>query len=101
MTRKTAWIVAGAVLATIAVAGIVYGGVLNVAADEPHWLVTTRLLETIRERSITARAAGATVPDLSDPDLVRLGAEHYDAMCVGCHLAPGVDDTEMRAGLYP
>jgi hypothetical protein len=30
-----------------------------------------------------------------------MGAEHYAEMCTGCHLAPGMKDTEIRAGLYP
>src|SRR5690606_18831964 len=30
-----------------------------------------------------------------------LGAVNYNAMCAGCHLAPGVDDTEIRPGRYP
>lgn len=41
------------------------------------------------------------MPNLADKDLVALGAEHYSAMCSGCHLAPGINDTEIRAGLYP
>ena len=59
------------------------------------------MLATIRERSIAARAAGLTVPNLADPALIAFGAEHYAGMCTGCHLAPGVGDTEMRQGLYP
>jgi cytochrome c553 len=41
------------------------------------------------------------VPDLSDPQLVLKGAGQYAAMCTGCHLAPGMADSEMRPGLYP
>ena len=33
--------------------------------------------------------------------LIVEGAEHYAAMCAECHLAPGADDTEPRAGLDP
>jgi hypothetical protein len=55
-----------------------------------------------RDRSIAARAQGIEVrPDLGDPERARRGAGNYDAMCVGCHLAPGLDDTEIRKGLYP
>ena len=105
MTRKTRWMIAGATLAVLAVviagAGIVYGGVFNVAADDPHWSVMTRLLETVRTRSVAAHAAGVKAPALAEPKLVQIGAAHYDAMCTSCHLAPGIDDTELRAGLYP
>ncbi|WP_363928399.1 cytochrome c [Thiobacillus sp.] len=29
------------------------------------------------------------------------GAGQYDVMCTSCHLAPGMEDSELRPGLYP
>jgi mono/diheme cytochrome c family protein len=29
------------------------------------------------------------------------GANRYEALCVGCHLAPGVTKSDIRPGLYP
>lgn len=81
--------------------GFVYAGAFNVAADEPHWPLTQRLLETARERSIATRADEIEVPNLEDPALLSMGAEHYSAMCTGCHLAPGEKSSELRQGLYP
>jgi len=99
--KKVAWTVASLVVVSAAALGWAYSGQYNVAADAPHWDVTTRALATIRERSIAARAAGLAVPNLADPALIALGAEHYAGMCTGCHLAPGMGDNEMRQGLYP
>jgi hypothetical protein len=99
--KKAAWAVAIPVFASAAALGWAYSGQYNVAADAPHWDVTTRVLASVRERSIEARAADLTVPNLADPALIALGAEHYAGMCTGCHLAPGVGDNEMRQGLYP
>ena len=99
--NKIAWTVASLAVVSAATFGWAYSGQYNVAADAPHWEVTTRALATIRERSIEARAADLTVPYLADPALIALGAEHYAGMCTGCHLAPGVGDNEMRQGLYP
>jgi mono/diheme cytochrome c family protein len=91
-----------AVLALLAGAGIVYSGAYNVAADEPHWPVTHGLLDALKERSIAARAGAIEVPaDLDDAGRMRRGAGNYEAMCVGCHLRPGVHDSEIRKGLYP
>jgi ketosteroid isomerase-like protein len=39
--------------------------------------------------------------DISDAKLIASGAGEFAEMCTGCHLAPGMKDTEMRAGLYP
>ena len=99
--RKMTWIVAMLIVMGAVALGWAYSGQYNVAADEPHCEVTTRVLAAVRERSIEARAADLTVPNLADPALIALGAEHYAGMCTGCHLAPGVDDNEMRHGLYP
>jgi len=99
--KKVAWIVAILVVVSATAFGWANSGQYNVAADVPHWDVTTRALATIRESSIAARSAGLTVPNLADPARIALGAEHYAGMCTGCHLAPGVGDNEMRQGLYP
>lgn len=92
-----------AVAALIVLAAIlIYTGAFSVAADDPHWSVTRGVLETIRERSIASRAGDVQPPaSLDDPQLIAIGAEHYAEMCTGCHLAPGMEDTEIRAGLNP
>ncbi|WP_181295363.1 cytochrome c [Pseudomonas sp. Q2-TVG4-2] len=99
---KTLTILLLAVLAIIlAGAAVVYSGVINVAADHPHSSPVHALLEVARERSIAVRTEGIEVPDLSDPELIRSGAGNYDAMCVACHLAPGVAGTELSQNLNP
>jgi mono/diheme cytochrome c family protein len=91
-----------AALAVIGGAGFVYSGVYPIGADAPHWPITFKFVETLRERSIEVRARNIEVPpDLADPERVRRGAGNYDAMCAGCHLKPGVKDSEIRKGLYP
>lgn len=94
-------LVAAVGLAAMA-AAFVYWGAYNIAADEPHWPLTERLLETVRTRSIDARAGSLSVPgDLDDEKRVLAGAGQYAEMCEVCHLAPGVSDTPLRQGLYP
>ena len=84
-----------------AAAAFVYSGSYDVAADEPHWPITERLMATLRERSIATRARELVPPDLSDEKRVAAGAGQYAEMCETCHLAPGIADTELRKGLYP
>jgi mono/diheme cytochrome c family protein len=92
---------AGAIL--LGVAGIAYffAGAYDVGADVPHTKPVFWLIEKVRERSIAARTANVVVPPLDFPALVTSGARHYATMCAGCHLAPGMKDSEFRAGLYP
>ncbi|GAA4865839.1 cytochrome c [Luteimonas vadosa] len=86
----------------VAVAGFVWSGAYNVGADDPHLPATYAVMEKMRQRSIAARAGKLEVPvDLQDEGRIRQGAGNYNAMCMGCHLAPGMGDTELSQGLYP
>ncbi|MGD8378079.1 MAG: cytochrome c [Gammaproteobacteria bacterium] len=93
--------VAVVIIFVVLATGTILSGIYNVAATEPHSLVTGWLLEAIRENSVRHHADGIRVPDLKNADMVREGAEHYREMCVGCHLAPGLKNTEIRQGLNP
>ncbi|AYC33168.1 cytochrome c [Pseudomonas cavernae] len=85
----------------VAVAGVVYAGLVNVGADDPHFAAVHALLATARDRSIEVRARNIEVPNLNDEALIRAGAGNYNSMCIGCHLAPGVAETELSQSLYP
>ncbi|WP_157786189.1 c-type cytochrome [Dyella japonica] len=89
------------VLVAAAVAAFVVSGSYDIGADRPHGALTERVIGTLRDRAIERHADGITVPDLGDPQRIRRGAEHYAEMCTSCHLAPGLQQTELRKGLYP
>lgn len=76
-------------------------GLYNVGADVPHSAIAAKLLGYIRARSIAVRASTINVPSLGRRDMIEAGASHYDEMCTGCHLAPGMPENEMRPGLNP
>lgn len=88
-------------MVVIAVA-LSYGGFIDMTADTPHSPGVYRVIEFTRERSIDRRSKEVTPPaDWSDASRVKRGAGNYAAMCAGCHLSPGVSDSEIRRGLYP
>lgn len=89
------------VVGVVVAGGFVWSGIYNIGADDTHTRPVYAVLQTLRERSISQRAKSLQVPDLSDPALIRQGAGNYNAMCTGCHLAPGMQDTELSKGLYP
>jgi mono/diheme cytochrome c family protein len=90
-------------VALMGAAGLmIYAGAYNIGADAPHTAPVFRLMNLVRQRSITVRAAGITVPpDLDDPKRIADGAGLYNEMCSGCHLGPGVELSEISQGLYP
>jgi mono/diheme cytochrome c family protein len=93
----------GALLLLVAAAAAaIYAGLYNVAADIPHTQPVYWLFDTVRQRSVAARARDIVVPnDLDDTNRVSRGAGQYAEMCSGCHLAPGMKRTEISRGLYP
>src|SRR5690606_26728378 len=68
VTRKALLaIVVLAALVVAAIAGFIWSGFYNVAADDPHTAPVYSLLETMRKRSIQVRAGQLEVPsDLTD-----------------------------------
>lgn len=97
-------LVTSAVLAALAIgAGMfAWSGLYNIGADDAHTRPVYSMLEMMRKRSVTAHARELhPPPNLNDAALIRQGAGNYNAMCTGCHLAPGMAETELSKGLYP
>lgn len=101
IARFVRFVVMAAAFAVVAIALFIYSGIYNIGADDPHMRPVSATLEALRERSIETHSRNIVVPNLDDPKMIAEGAEHYSAMCTGCHLAPGMTDSEIRPGLYP
>ena len=83
-------------------AAVIFVGLYDIGADAPHTPPVHWFIENLRDRSIAVRAHGIAVPaDLNDPKRIATGAGLYTEMCSGCHLAPGMEKTEISQGLYP
>lgn len=102
MTRKTLITLSMLGGGALALAGgFIWSGLYNIGADDVHTRPVYAVLEMLRKRSIAVRATQLQPPDLSDPARIQQGAGNYSAMCTGCHLTPGMPDTELSRGLYP
>src|ERR1700682_4329760 len=99
---KIGWGLAGTVAVGVIGAGLfIESGFYDIGADDHHTKIVLAVIEQLRERSIGVRARTIEAPALEAPQRVAARAEHYAALCVGCHLAPGVAKSEIRAGMYP
>lgn len=76
-------------------------GAYDVAATEEHWAITEWALGTLQHRSVAARAGDLSVPLPEDDAALDHGFEHFHAMCVECHGAPGFDRGDSGQGLNP
>lgn len=92
-----------ATLAILAIGGglFIESGLYDIGADDHHTKIVLSAIERLRNRSIEVRAQAVEVSAFEDPKRVAAGAQRYAALCVGCHLAPGVTKSDIRAGLYP
>jgi len=93
--------VAFSILGVGAFLAYIYSGVADVAATSPEGFVIRWVLGTVREHSIATRIGSIQVPPLTDPKMIESGFLHYEDHCAGCHLAPGMETSDLRAGLNP
>ena len=100
---KTGLVVAVTLAALAISAGAVFigSGVYDIGADDHHTKFVLAVIELLRDRSIEARTRRVEVHTVSDPARIAAGAQRYAALCVTCHLAPGVTKSDLRPGLYP
>jgi mono/diheme cytochrome c family protein len=103
---RTLATVAVTVVATLAAcaagaAVFVTSGAYNIGADDHHIKPVFALIQELRERSIERRSGSLAVPSLEDDARVKAGAAYYAAHCPVCHLAPGMDLSDVRRGMYP
>lgn len=91
------------VLAALAVGAIAYAysGIYDVSARSQHSGLVNWLLSTASHASVERRSMSVNVPDLDEESMVLAGINDFDAMCVGCHGAPGVSPEAMGQGLNP
>ena len=101
MTKQLGVVIFAALAALGGIVFYVGSGAYDIGADTPHWEITRKVMEVVRNRSVAVRANKIELPDLQDEQLVLKGAGQYAAMCVNCHLAPEQTDSEIRPGLYP
>lgn len=101
MKRTLATLFVATAVGGTAILGVAYFGLVNVGADDPHLPAVHAFLSMARDRSVEIRARDIDVPNLQDAALIKAGAGNYNAMCIGCHLAPGMDKTELSQALYP
>lgn len=99
---SAAFVAALAVVLGVTTTLFVWLGAYDIAADAPHTRPVYWILDQLRDRSVATHARGIAAPaDLMAPLRISTGAGLYAEMCSGCHLAPGMEKTELSQGLYP
>ncbi len=77
-------------------------GLYNVSARAGHLPGVSWVLHTTYRNSVKRRAPEASaVPNLDDPDLVALGAGHFDSACAFCHATPGEIQSATATSMSP
>jgi mono/diheme cytochrome c family protein len=79
----------------------IYSGWYNISAMNEETGISKWVLTTTMDNSVESRSKNISVPYLGDPLMIKEGFEHYNAMCLSCHGAPGKEETELSMGLNP
>jgi mono/diheme cytochrome c family protein len=101
VTRVVLTVTAVLLLGALGAALLLESGFYNIGADDHHTKAVLALITQLRDRSIASRLDSIKPQLAPTPAMIKSGAEHYAALCVGCHLAPGVLKSDLRTGLYP
>lgn len=91
------------VVGALVAGGVIFvlSGVYNIAASRDHWSVTNLAITILRDRSIAAASSTVEAPALNDPDLYRLGEQHFLGACTSCHGQPGQPLNPIYANMTP
>lgn len=92
-----------ALAGTAAAAGalVLYAGVYDISAIEPHTRPVHRILAIARDRSIERRAQSVRSPPADLSMRTGEGFALYAEHCVRCHGAPGIAPESFALGLEP
>ena len=89
------------VIVIVAAGVAIWLGVYDVGTGNHDNAAMNWVLDTAMTRSVASHARGIKAPDLTHPAMIESGFQHYRAMCVECHGAPGVPRGEIAKGLFP
>lgn len=90
------------IIVVVAAAIVIFSGIYNVAADQPHSGAIRALLSLTRSQSIDARLEDIQPPpDLQSQARIERGGRLYGEVCAQCHLGPGMEPTALHKGLNP
>ena len=79
----------------------IFSGIYDVSAMKPDTGIKKWVLETTSDNSVEHYSKDIRVPNLDDPNMVKMGLSHYKEMCESCHRGPGTEETELAKGLNP
>src|SRR4051794_40224201 len=77
-------------------------GMVPVAAGEHHFAPIEWYLHNASDAAMEHGGEKAQPPPgVDSPEMLRMGLQHYQEMCVTCHGAPGIEPSDIAKGLYP
>ncbi len=79
---------------------VMWWGVINIGADHPHPQPVRWYLDHAMTYSVQRHAQGLSAPPQAQVSAAE-GAQEYGDTCAICHGAPGVERSEIGAGLSP
>lgn len=80
---------------------VLLSGAYTTSATKQHFALTYKILDLGLALSVRAAASDIEVPDLQQPEMIRMGAACYREYCVQCHGAPGVSRDSLGKGMLP
>ncbi|OLP58324.1 hypothetical protein BJF93_06880 [Xaviernesmea oryzae] len=100
MDKRWPLMLAGSAAALAVVGlGAIWLGAIDVRASTGHWKITEWVLHGVMRASV--KAAAGEAPQPLDPDLVAMGAGHFEQACLFCHGAPDTPRSALARAMLP
>jgi cytochrome c553 len=90
--RRVLWGLSGLLLLVAVALVVVMGaasGVVQLRASMGHWAWVSGFLHFGMRRSVATWSSGIEVPPMDEPEMLLVGAGHYEGGCAPCHGVPG------------
>ena len=102
VTKHVVWSVVGTLLVLAAIPPIlIVTGAVNLAATNAPGAVEKWIATWTVSRSVNVRAPSGENPIAEDAAAIETGLQHFRAMCLQCHGAPGMEPEGFAKGLNP
>ncbi|MFD1746775.1 c-type cytochrome [Rhizobium helianthi] len=78
-----------------------WSGIMGIGARSGHWAVTDWFLHWTMKNSVRTASLGTEPPPLDNPEMLKLGAGHYEQGCAFCHGSPAQARSQVVFNMLP
>lgn len=80
---------------------VAWSGLMGIGARSGHWAITEWFLHWTMQNSVRTASLSTEPPPLDNPEMLKLGAGHYEQGCAFCHGSPALARSAVVFNMLP